>query len=240
MSRAMPRRHQFFSFLFFCQSLPKENLNNMAKSIRSKCKKRARTIKRNTIGEAQVHKILRKTIRRLNKAVTPVSQEGDGVAATGNDAFVGGAPIQKIKKLRYTFNTGLREARLREDLEDLTDDEEDQLLGVVPQLEGGGGSENALEGDMDDSEVHVVDVIEEAGVHKSSSKPLPKRDNTGRDQYDKFYGRFANTSAIPGLYESDPIFTNPKRAQAHRKKSSSVVSGAGGSAGKIKFWAKKK
>jgi len=28
-----------------------------------------------------------------------------------------------------------REARLREDLEDLTDDEEDQLLGIVPEQE---------------------------------------------------------------------------------------------------------
>lgn len=208
----------------------------MAKSIRAKCKKRARTIKRNTIGEAQTQKNLRKTLRRLNKAVagganppTDAAAEAVAAAAEGALIFRGAAPIAKVKKLRYTFNAALREARLREDLEDLTDDEEDQLLGIVPEQETPGEVTTGMD---DDAEVVVVDVAEEAGVKKSSSKPLPKRDNTGRDQYDKFYGRFAGTSAIPGLYESDPALMNPKRAQTHRKRASTLA--------RKDFWARKK
>lgn len=210
----------------------------MAKSIRAKCKKRARTIKRNTIGEAQVHKNLRKTMRRLQKVVTgglpvPTDALTESVVAAvdGSGVIRGAEPIQKVKKLRYTFNTAFREARLREDLEDLTDDEEDLRLGVVPKPEGAAATEGGMVED-DDAEVVVVDVAEESGVRKSSSKPLPKRDNTGRDAYDKYYGRFADTSAIPGLYESDPALMNPKRALAHRKRASTLA--------RKDFWAKKK
>lgn len=210
----------------------------MAKSIRAKCKKRARTIKRNTIGEAQVHKNLRKTLRRLRKAVVgdePPPEDALAKAVAGaveeSDVFRGAEPIAKVKKLRYTFNTALREARLKDDLEDLTDDEEDQLLGVVP-TSASAGDLPGEDGGMEDSDVVVVDVAEESGVRKSSSKPLPKRENTGRDAYDKYYGRFADTSAIPGLYESDPALMNPKRAQAHRKRASTLA--------RKDFWARKK
>lgn len=211
----------------------------MAKSIRAKCKKRARTIKRNTIGEAQVHKNLRKTMRRLQKVVAgdaPLPTDalsGSVIAAVGGSSVIRGAePVQRVKKLRYTFNTALREARLKDDLEDLTDDEEDLRLGVVPKPEGSADADEGGMAEDDDAEVVVVDVAEEAGVRKSSSKPLPKRDNTGRDAYDKYYGRFAATSVLPGLYESDPALMNPKRAQAHRKKASTLA--------RKDFWAKKK
>jgi hypothetical protein len=198
----------------------------MAKSIRAKCKKRARTIKRDTIGEAQVQKNLRKTIRRMRKAVSGECTEvASSVGTPSLDCIRGGDAPVKLKKLRYTFNTALREARLKEDLEDLTDDEEDLLLGVLPGA-------NSLADIVAEDDVIVIDVMEESGVRKSSSKPLPKRENTGRDQFDKFYGRNAGTSEVPGLYESDPVFMNPRRAESHRKKSLTKA--------KNDFWAKKK
>jgi hypothetical protein len=204
----------------------------MAKSIRAKCKKRARTIKRDTIGEAQVQKNLRKTIRRMRKALSGETAGLESISQPGAPAAVpdirGGEPPLKLKKLRYTFNTSLREARLKEDLEDLTDDEEDLRLGVLPSVPGDESSGEVMDGE----DVVVVDVMEEAGVKKSSSKPLAKRDNTGRDQYEKFYGRNAGTSEHPGLYEGDPAFLNPRRAESHRKR--------GLTKARNDFWAKKK
>jgi hypothetical protein len=205
----------------------------MAKSIRAKCKKRSRTIKRDTIGEAQLQKNLRKTIRRMRKAITtgdPERTDGPERAAPLVDVLKGGEAPLKLKKLRYTFNTAFREARLQEDLEDLTDDEEDLRLGVLSGAAA--DAEDDVDGLADDSEVVVIDVMEEAGVRKSSTKPVTKRENTGRDQFDKFYGRNAGTSEFAGLYESDPALLNPRRAEAHRKRSRSKA--------KNDFWAKKK
>lgn len=212
----------------------------------------------------QVEKHLRKSLRRLDKAV--VTQEAiaanDAVAPAGStlaglkSALSGGGAVggagapssssgiqtmagpPRTKKLRYSFNTSLREARLEADLEDLTDDEDEVRLADKIALSKPGGmievmargsalatvaaaeaAEEAEGGDADGDEdleggssgsAGAASGPEMAGVKMAADKALPKRDNTSRLEK-----RFASGPA--GLYESDPALVNPNREHTHRK-----------------------
>lgn len=117
----------------------------------------------------------------------------------------GAVPVSKRKKLRYTFNTSLRDARLAGELEDETDDEEDVRLGRVAKP----SAEEDV--DMEDGAADAAgDVVESSGVHKAADKPVRKREN-GPKYLDNF------RDGCPGLFDTDPALTNPRRAVSHRK-----------------------
>lgn len=226
----------------------------MAKSIRSKIMKRHRATMRRTVGEAQEQKTMRKALRRLKRSVEEQSAAASGSAGAGAGSSLGAiaaalggaggssassssaaaaaisvpAGPARTKKLRYTFNEKLREDRIKADLEDLTDDEEDVRLGRVDKLAAaaaaGSGSSAAaavVDGDDDDDEGGVLEfragadggiIVEEAGVKKAAGKLKPKRGN--------FTAEAPAAGATPGsvgFYESDPRLKNPRRAETHRK-----------------------
>ena len=164
------------------------------------------------------------------------------------DIIRGSAPPKKVKKLRYTFNTGLREARLDADLEDLTDDEEEQRLGIVEEDEEFERPVAAPQSEVIHADEETGEVVEEAGMKKASDKPLPKKLNHITEE------RYRDGSI--GLYDSDPALHNAKREKSHRrgekKKSrasaalaattpgdySSGSSKAGGAKATYRFWSK--
>lgn len=223
----------------------------MAKSIRSKIMKRHRATMRRTVGEAQEQKTMRKALRRLKRSVEEQSATVSGSAADGTGsslgaiaAALGGAGSSsagsssaataaiavpagpaRTKTLRYTFNPKLREDRIKADLEDLTDDEEDVRMGRVEKLAAaagaGSGSSAGAAVDDDDDEDGVLEfragadgaiIVEEAGVKKAAGKVKPKRGN--------FFAEAPAAGARPGsvgFYETDPALKNPRRAETHRK-----------------------
>jgi hypothetical protein len=95
----------------------------MAKSIRSKVMKRARSIMRSTVGAAQAAKATRQALRRLATAVGP---QATGITVPA------GPP--RTRPQRFTFNPGARALRVAAELEDLTDDEADVRLGRIAAI----------------------------------------------------------------------------------------------------------
>lgn len=87
----------------------------------------------------------------------------------GTAAAAGLVTLQpaKKKKLRYTFNTALREQRLQTEVEDETDDEEEEE--EVMRVDAAPVDESAVE------EIDLSEQVEQAGMKKHPSKPLPKR-----------------------------------------------------------------
>lgn len=199
---------------------------------------------------------MRKALRRLKRSVEEQSAVASGAAAGGAGsslgaiaaALGGAAPASssaasssaaaaaiavpsgpaRTKKLRYTFNSKLRDDRIKADLEDLTDDEDDVRLGRIDKLAAaaGGGSSAGMAADAgaggdDDDEDGVLEfragadgsiVVEEAGLKKPAGREKPKRGN--------FFADAPAAGARPGsvgFYESDPALSNPRRARSHRK-----------------------
>ncbi len=128
---------QFLSGTLRTPFLPPTNRQTMGKSIRSHSKKRFRTIKRNTVGEAQVRnelgcsasnhpmrgivmqaiKNLRSTIRRMvHSGIKPTPAHESLLASIPP---IGGDPAAPSQfKRRFTFNTELRQKRVEAGLED--------------------------------------------------------------------------------------------------------------------------
>lgn len=73
----------------------------------------------------------------------------------------------KQKKLRYTFNSELREQRLQTEVEDETDDEQEEE--DVMRVDAAPVDESAVE------EVDLSEHVEQAGMKKHPSKPIGKR-----------------------------------------------------------------
>ena len=103
----------------------------MAKSLRAHCKRRARTLMRQTVGKRQEDKVLRKVTRRTAASMAAAGAESQAaiVALLGG---VGGASRhlvtlepRKRRALPFSFNHGLRAVRSAEGLEDDTDSEEE-------------------------------------------------------------------------------------------------------------------
>jgi hypothetical protein len=158
----------------------------------------------------------------------------------------GGAPPKRVKRLRHTFNTDLRAARLADDLEDVTDDEEDMRLGVVGDDDGGEFSravERPVSGVIAEDDA-TGELVEAAGAKKAADKPLPKRMNhvteaTFRD-------------GCVGLFDSDPALKNARKAArkgAKRGRNAQALAAttpdeptggsgkaAGGAKAKFRFW----
>lgn len=155
-------------------------------------------------------------------------------AATAAISVPAGPP--RNKKLRYTFNSTLRDTRIAADIEDLTDDEEDVRLGRVDKLKKRAAKAAAGKGDDDDDDeeddddddgevmmfdaekmgkdTSVVDFAELAGVKKPAHRDVAKR------------GALAMpTASVEGLkdtytvgfYDSDPVFKKDKSKRSHRK-----------------------
>ena len=128
-------------------------------------------------------------------------------AGISADIIRGAAPPKKLKKLRYSFNSTLRETRLAEDLEDLTDDEEEQLLGIVEEDEELSRPIGRPETEVIHEDDETGEMVEESGMKKASNKPLPKKLNHITEQTFR--------DGAVGLFDSDPALKNPKNA--HRK-----------------------
>lgn len=153
------------------------------------------------------------SLSTLGSALKGGISNGNGAAAIAAalsaDVIRGAAPPKKIKKLRHSFNSGLREHRLAEGLEDLTDDEDEQRLGLLNAEDDaefdrpvGRPQTSVIHEDEDGEDV------EEAGVKKAAHRPVPKQLNhiteaTFRD-------------GCVGLFDSDPALSKPKK-EAHRK-----------------------
>jgi hypothetical protein len=113
----------------------------MAKSLRAHCKKRARTMMRETVGTRLQAKHLRKTTRGnlktllASSALVGDASEADVRAVLGG---AGGASAHLVtlaprarRALPYSFNAELRAARRAGDIEDETDDDaEDVAAGA--------------------------------------------------------------------------------------------------------------
>jgi hypothetical protein len=131
-------------------------------------------------------------------------------AAISSDVIKGAAPPRKVKKLRYSFNSNLRETRLAEGLEDLTDDEDEQRMGIVEEDEGGDVYNQAVVHPVSGvfhTDAATGDVVEEAGAKKAAHRALPKALNHITD------ATFRDGCA--GMYDSDPVLA--RRKDAHRK-----------------------
>jgi hypothetical protein len=103
----------------------------MAKSLRAHCKRRARTLMRETVGRRQEDKVLRKVTRRTAHALL-ASGEASQAAVVALLGGVGGASRHlvtlapaKRRALPFHFNPSLRASRLASGLEDDTDSEEE-------------------------------------------------------------------------------------------------------------------
>jgi hypothetical protein len=110
------------------------------------------------------------------------------------------APTHK-KKLRHSFNTGLREQRLKEGLEDETDDEavEEEAKAARRRAAGAGAGSSvgagAGAGDDEDGEERV----EMSGMLKAPDKPLPKRQMT--TQYYEWQSKDLVNPNAPGVFD---------------------------------------
>ncbi len=164
--------------------------------------------------------MLRKTTRGILKMLGADEEQPEKLEALKPMMSGVGAEGAKLltlkpaatKALRFTFNTELRKQRLENGLEDLTDDEaeeeEEEEDAEASHKEGSGV---AASGGMDEDE---EDAVETAGVHHAADKPLHKRQMSSRTA--EWIAR-DEAGIRPGLYESDPVLTNPKRDISHRK-----------------------
>jgi hypothetical protein len=208
----------------------------MAKSIRSKIMKKHRAHQRKTVGEKATTKILRKTVRRMKRSLGELDEDRPTTLAalrvalaTGSAAAVADATGRAVdkKKLRYTFNSALREQRLADDLEDVSDDEAADNEGTAAASAG-----MAL-ADIDPMAARVAEhvlgpaapvdeegrPIEQAGVHMAPDKLQHKRLNYGKhDQYFR--------DGFVGFYESDARLEKRNKG-SHRKGAARVARGGG-------------
>jgi hypothetical protein len=103
----------------------------MAKGLRAHCKRRARTLMRETVGKRQEDKVLRKVTRRTAQALLAAG-EATQAAVMSMLGGVGGASRhlvtlapQRRRALPFHFNPALRASRAAAGLEDDTDSEEE-------------------------------------------------------------------------------------------------------------------
>ena len=103
----------------------------MAKSLRAHCKRRARTLMRETVGKRQEEKVLRKVTRRTARDLL-ASGAATEAAVRSLLGGVGGTSrhlvtLEPVKRraLPFHFNAGLRASRVASDQLDDTDSEEE-------------------------------------------------------------------------------------------------------------------
>ena len=216
---------------------------------------------------SQLRKHLRQTLRRLKSTVVAgealaahqaaAAAEGGEVigdlgtltaggvraasAAISADIVRGAAPRARERKLRYSFNAPLRAARLADDLEDITDDEEECRLGVVNVGADGGEYDRPVEGPTMEA---MGEGAEMSGVVKSSGRALPKNMDhiTEADFRDGCGGMFASDPALA------PADGASKKKALKRGKHRQAISattpgdysgsgrGAAGARAAYKFW----
>lgn len=214
----------------------------MGKSIRAKSRKRVRSELRNTVGLAQATKFQRKALRRLAASVGEQAGASAGAEAlvsalAGTDGSGGktaasasaaairvlAGPARDASRLRHSFNTGLRAARLAADLEDLTDDDEDVRLGRLDRIAAatrraaGKMSDDEDEEDDSDADADAGDTVEEAGVRFGPGKTQPKR---GVYQLER------PAEGFVGAYASDPIFSTSNRAKKRAERKAKAAQNA--------------
>jgi hypothetical protein len=172
-------------------------------------------------------------VLRGGAAAAASSSSSSSSAATSVDAEKVAAAISvpagppRNKKLRYTFNSALRESRIAGDIEDLTDDEEDVRLGRIDKLAKRAAGKDVDEDDeidevlMFDAEkmgkdTSVVDFAEIFGVRKPAHRNVAKRGELAMP--DSGVEGLKGTYTV-GFYDTDPVFKNKKRTKggSHRK-----------------------
>jgi hypothetical protein len=191
-------------------------------------------------------KMLRKTTRQMMKNL--VQQPGvsvEDVAALLSGA--GGASAKlvtleplKRKKMRYTFNTNLRQKRIADDLEDETDDEaleeeekRAKASGARAGAGAGAGAGSASMEDDDDGEDGAGEYEEKAqrsGMYKNPDKPLPKREMT--TEYYKWQNHDLANPGVPGLFDvQHKPSASRQRWQAAKKRAGKAKAGKKGGKG---------
>jgi hypothetical protein len=103
----------------------------MAKSLRAHCKRRARTLMRQTVGKRQEDKVLRKVTRRTAHALLAGGDKSEADVLALLSGVGGGSrhlvtlQPRKRRALPFHFNSNLRAVRVASGLEDDTDSEEE-------------------------------------------------------------------------------------------------------------------
>ena len=137
--------------------------------------------------------------------------------------IIGAAPPARVKRLRHTFNTGLRAVRLAADLEDVTDDEEEVRLGIVDHSDPAFQSERErsllLAGDAPSPDDD--NAVEQAGVKKAPNRPLPKRDMSNK-AWDGL------RDGCGGVYESHPVLQRERSSHRRGKRVAAAATAAVG------------
>ena len=238
----------------------------MAKSLRSKSQKRNRAAMRSTIGARDETKVLRKVVRRSAARAITVGAVANEAAARSLLGGVGGSSAHMVtlapthrRKLPFTFNAALREQRLRDGLEDDTDDEAVEagalnqngelargepaptgvasLAAAAARGSGGGGGGGGDDDGMAEGEGAEAEAlrrllgVEQSGRKRAGDKPTGKREMSA-SFYDWQTKDLINP-AVPGFfYEELP--KGKGRAERDAK------GGAGKGAGRYKHLAKKR
>lgn len=153
------------------------------------------------------------SLAALGSAIAGAGTAGVAAATGAADA----AGRSRLKKLRHTFNTGLREMRVAGDLEDLTDDEEEVrtadkrymgagLLDAMAREAGGaaGAADDAVDGADDAADAAEV---EEYGVTKAAGRTRRKRVKGGDRTVPAIDGAI-------GMYDTDPILRRGYKPKA--------------------------
>jgi hypothetical protein len=230
----------------------------MAKSLRAHCKRRARTLMRETVGKRQEDKVLRKVTRRTAQALLAAG-EATQAAVVSMLGGVGGASRhlvtlapQRRRALPFHFNPALRAARAAAGLEDDTDSEEEAdgsarvnekgepalgepiPTGAATASEGNAGhfgAAAAREGDEEEEEDEELEGGAEV-VEQSGRKMAAGRPAGKRDMSDKYYEAqmmdMVNPS-VAGFYSSEVPKGRKATAKAAKAAKAALRRGGRGS-----------
>ena len=197
----------------------------MGKGLRSKVKKRARSVLRWSVGTAQADKATRQALRRL---AASVAAQGGGAALMPRDdgrraiiAVPAGPP--RTRPQRFTFNAAARAARVAAGLDDLTDDELDVRLGRVDALAAatraarGMAEEDAAEAAAEAAAAAAAEAEAAAEAQIGGRAWAPGRGER-KHGTDLGSGRVEAPpeDAPVGFYETDPALRGSGRAARRR------------------------